>query len=383
MQFPIEKISAIPTPFYFYDVELFRRTAQVAMSEAQKYGYAIHYALKANANEKLLRLLSGMGFGADCVSGAEVQRAIGCGFSPQGIAFAGVGKRDDEICLGIDNRIFSFNCESEQELEVVNALAKDKGEVANVALRINPNVDAHTHAHITTGLDENKFGINLWQLNDVAKKVMKMGNLKLVCIHFHIGSQITEFEPFVELCAKVNELQEQLAQVGVAVEHVNVGGGLGVDYEHPDENSIPQLAAYFATLNRHIKLRKGQQLHCELGRSIVAQCGALITKCLYVKELQKKNFVVVDAGMTDLIRPALYGAYHKIENITPQHNSAKVYDVVGPICESSDVFGKDVALPQTQRGDLIAIRTAGAYGEVMASQYNLRQLPKAYFSDEV
>jgi diaminopimelate decarboxylase len=383
MLFPIEKFRAIPTPFYFYDVELFQRTAQVALNEAQKYGYTIHYALKANANEKLLFLLSSMGFGADCVSGAEVQRALDCGFSPQSIAFAGVGKRDDEICLGIDKRIFSFNCESEQELEVVNELAKAKGAVAQVALRINPNVDAHTHAHITTGLDENKFGINLWQLNDVAKKVKQMSNLKLVCIHFHIGSQITELGPFVELCAKINELQEQLEQIGVTVEHVNVGGGLGVDYEHPTENNIPEFATYFATLNRHIKLRKGQQLHCELGRSIVAQCGSLITKCLYVKELQKKNFVVVDAGMTDLIRPALYGAYHKIENITSQHAAGKVYDVVGPICESSDVFDKEVALPQTRRGDLIAIRTAGAYGEVMASRYNLRQLPKAYFSDEV
>ena len=381
MLFPIEKFRTLPTPFYFYDVELFRRTAQAALSEAQKYGYIIHYALKANAGEKLLRLLSGMGFGADCVSGAEVQRAIGCGFSPQSIAFAGVGKRDDEICLGLDSRIFSFNCESEQELEVVNELAKAKGVVAQVALRINPNVDAHTHAHITTGLDENKFGINLWQLNDVAKKVQQMGNLKLICIHFHIGSQITELEPFEELCAKINELQEQLERIGVAVAHVNVGGGLGVDYEHPDQNCIPPFAAYFATINRRLKLRKGQQLHCELGRSIVAQCGTLITKCLYVKELQKKNFVVLDAGMTDLIRPVLYAAYHKIENITPQHANEKVYDVVGPICESSDVFGKDVALPQAQRGDLFAIRTAGAYGEVMASRYNLRQLPKAYFSD--
>ncbi|MDR1342368.1 MAG: diaminopimelate decarboxylase [Prevotellaceae bacterium] len=381
--FPIEKFRSLPTPFYFYDVALFRRTAQAALSEAQKYGYIIHYALKANANEKLLHLLSGMGFGADCVSGAEVQRAIDCGFSPKSIAFAGVGKRDDEICLGIDHRIFSFNCESEQEIEVINELAKAKGVVAQAALRINPNVDAHTHAHITTGLDENKFGINLWQLLDVAKKVKQMSNLKLVCIHFHIGSQITEFSPFAELCAKVNELQEQLEQAGVTVEHVNVGGGLGVDYEHPAENSIPEFAAYFATLNRHIKLRPGQKLHCELGRSIAAQCGSLITKCLYVKELQKKNFVVVDAGMTDLIRPALYGAYHKIENITPQHAAEKVYDVVGPICESSDTFDKDVTLPQTQRGDLMAIRTAGAYGEVMASRYNLRQLPKAFFSDEV
>jgi diaminopimelate decarboxylase len=383
MNFPIQKFREMPTPFYYYDVSLLRQTAQAALREAGRHGYIIHYALKANANEKLMRMLSGMGLGADCVSGAEVQRALDCGFAPSTIAFAGVGKRDDEIMLGIAANIFSFNCESEQELEVINSLAKACGKIARVALRINPNVDAHTHANITTGLEENKFGIHLWQLGEVVKKVQQLDSLNLVAIHFHIGSQITELTPFMELCRKVNDVQEQLALLGVAVEHVNLGGGLGVDYHQPDAHSIPDFALYFDTISRHIKLRSGQQLHFELGRSIAAQCGTLITKCLYIKELRSKSFAIVDAGMSDLIRPALYGAYHKIENISAQAADTKTYDVVGPICESSDVFGQNVALPTTQRGDLMAIRTAGAYGEVMASGYNLRPLPKAYYADEL
>jgi diaminopimelate decarboxylase len=383
MNFPLEKFRSIATPFYYYDVALFEQTAQAALKEARKYGYFIHYALKANTNERLLRILSGMGFGADCVSGAEVQRAVDCGFAPQSIAFAGVGKRDDEINLSIDHEILTLNCESEQELEVVNELAKTKGKVATVALRINPNVNAHTHAHITTGLDENKFGINLWQLDEVAKKVQKMSHLKVISIHFHIGSQITEMQPFAELCQKVNELQEQLEKIGLVVEHVNLGGGLGVSYHHPDEQSIPDFAGYFATINKHIKLRAGQKLHVELGRSIAAQCGSLISKCLYVKKLQSRGIVILDAGFSDLVRPALYGAYHKIENLTSQSAEHEKYDVVGPICESSDTFDKNILLPQTQRGDFFALRTAGAYGEVMASQYNLRSLPKAVFSTDL
>jgi diaminopimelate decarboxylase len=383
MIFPTGKFRSRLTPFYYYDVELFRRTAQAAKAEADRYGYHLHYALKANANAPLLRILSGMGIGADCVSGTEVQRAIDCDFAPQSIAFAGVGKRDDEISLGIDHNIFTFNCESEQELEVINALAKAKGKTAQIALRINPEVDAHTHAHITTGTAENKFGINLWQLNEVAKKAAQMSHLKLISIHFHIGSQITKMEPFVELCQKVNALQTQLEEAGVKVEHVNLGGGLGVNYTTPDEHLIPDFPAYFSAISKNIRLREGQQLHVELGRSIVAQCGSLITRCLYVKELQKKNFVILDAGFSDLIRPALYGAHHRIENLTSASSEKKRYDVVGPICESSDTFDKDISLPATQRGDLFAIRTAGAYGEVMASQYNLRSLPKAHYSDQL
>ena len=383
MNFPVEKFRNLATPFYYYDVELFRRTAQAAKSEAAKYGYHVHYALKANSNEPLLRMLSGMGMGADCVSGAEAARALACGFAPQSIAFAGVGKRDDEINVGIDGNIFCFNCESEQELEVINALAKAKGKVAPVALRINPEVDAHTHKHITTGTDENKFGISLWQMNDVALKAKQMSHLRLISLHFHIGSQIADLEPFIKLCRRANELQIQLEKIGVTVEHVNLGGGLCVSYQHPDEHIIPDFAGYFAAINKHIALRAGQQLHVELGRSIAAQCGTLIAKCLYVKEQLKKNFVILDAGFTELIRPVLYGAHHRIENLTSTSAEKKRYDVVGPICESSDTFDKHISLPVTQRGDIFAIRTAGAYGEVMASQYNLRALPKAYYSDKI
>ncbi|MGL5912971.1 MAG: diaminopimelate decarboxylase [Bacteroidales bacterium] len=383
MNFLTDKFRCLPTPFYYYDVDLFKHTIETAKNEADKYNFHIHYALKANANAHLLRILSEAGIGADCVSGAEVQRALDCGFAPQTIAFAGVGKRDDEINLGIDNDIFCFNCESEQEIEIINELAKVKGKKANIALRINPNVDAHTHAHITTGLAENKFGINLWQLESVAKKTAQMSHLNLMSIHFHIGSQIVDLQPFATLCKRVNELQAQLKSWGICVEHVNLGGGLGIDYDHPDTHAIPDFANYFDIIHQNIQLQEGQKLHVELGRSIVGQCASLISKVLYTKELKEKNFVILDAGMTDLIRPALYGAIHKIENLTSSNSNTKHYDIVGPICESSDTFAKDTPLPHTQRGDLIALRSAGAYGEVMASQYNLRSLPKAYYSDQI
>jgi diaminopimelate decarboxylase len=374
--------SSAQTPYYLYDLALLRRTAQAALAAAETCNAEIHYALKANSNERIVRLLGSMGMGADCVSGAEVQRALDCGIAPSRIAFAGVGKRDDEIALGVDAGIFAFNCESEQELDVIDEIAAQKGRIASVALRVNPNVDAHTHAHITTGLEENKFGINLWQLNEVAQKAARLPHLKLVSLHFHIGSQITDMEPFVALCKKINELQTQLEKIGIRVQHINVGGGLGVDYEQPDAHPIPDFESYFGSIGQSLELRPGQQLHCELGRSVVAQCGSLITRCLYVKELQKKRFAIVDAGFTDLIRPALYGAHHKIENLSAaQDAERKLYDVVGPICESSDVFAKDVELPDTHRGDLFALRTAGAYGEVMASQYNLRELPGRQFED--
>ena len=388
MNFPIEKFKNIATPFYYYDVELFERTAKTMKSEADKYGYVLHYAVKANTNEKLLRILSSMGFGADCVSGEEVKHAIDCGFPKSGIVFAGVGKRDDEINFCIDADIAVFNCESEQEIEVINELAQAKGKRVNIALRINPEIDAHTHEHLTTGTIEDKFGINLWQLESIVKKVMQMDFVEITGLHFHIGSQITEMSPFILLCRKVNELQDMLEKTGLTVKHINIGGGLGVDYEDPDQNPIPDFAGHFATINKYIKLRSGQVLHKEPGRVIVAQCGTLISKCLYTKELQKKNFVILDAGFTDLIRPALYGAYHKIENLTFAYSGIQEvrqlkYDVVGPVCESSDTFGKDVLLPKTRRGDIFAIRTAGAYGEVMASRYNLRTLPKAYYSTEL
>ena len=382
-QFPTAKFQDIQTPFYYYDTELLRETLRAINSEAQKHeGFCVHYAVKANANQKLLRIIREAGLGADCVSGGEIEASVKAGFPSSKIVYAGVGKSDWEINLGLDNDIFCFNVESIPELEVINELAAAKGKVARVAFRLNPNVGAHTHANITTGLAENKFGIAMSDMLKVIEEAQAMANVKVVGLHFHIGSQILDMGDFEALCNRVNELQLELERHYIKVEHINVGGGLGVDYQHPNRVSIPDFKSYFDTYAKKLKLRPGQTLHFELGRAVVAQCGSLITRTLYIKEGALKKFAIVDAGFTDLIRPALYQAYHKIENISSNENP-DTYDVVGPICESTDVFAKQIDLNRTHRGDLLAIRSAGAYGEIMASQYNCRRLPQGYISDEI
>lgn len=381
-KFPIDKFKKIETPFYYYDVALLNETLNLVEQESSKYGFMVHYAVKANANPKILKLIADRGFGADCVSGNEVQAAIEAGFPASKVVFAGVGKTDKEINLALDHNIFCFNVESIPELIVLNELAKAKGKIASIELRINPNVDAHTHHYITTGLNENKFGFSIDDLKSVIEMTRSLTNIELIGLHFHIGSQITDLNAFETLCAKINELQDEVESWGIHLKNINVGGGLGINYEHPNHIPIPDFESYFRLFSKHLKLRDGQNLHCEPGRSIVAQCGSLITKVTYVKRGATKQFAIVDAGMTDLIRPALYEAYHRIENISSEGEIEK-YDVVGPICESSDVFNKDVELNSTQRGDLLAIRSAGAYGEIMASRYNLRQLPIGYLSTEI
>jgi len=381
--FPIEELRKLPTPFYYYDVDLLRQTLSAIAKEASKYEkFEVHYAIKANANPKLLKVIRTSGLGADCVSGGEVQASLDAGFPNDKIVFAGVGKADWEINLGLDNDIFCFNVESLAELEVINELASLKNKVANVAFRINPNVGAHTHANITTGLAENKFGISMEDMIPIIQKASAMSNVKFIGLHFHIGSQILEMDDFVALCHRVNELQDILDANQIYVENINVGGGLGIDYDAPSENPIPDFADYFAVYDKHLKLRPHQTLHFELGRAVVGQCGSLISKVLYVKQGTNKQFAILDAGMTDLIRPALYQAHHQIDNLTSEE-PAETYDVVGPICESSDVFGKDVRLNKAKRGDLFALRSAGASGEIMASGYNCRALPKGYTSDEL
>ena len=381
--FPINKFRELETPFYYYDANLLRDTLNVIRTEAAKYNkFCVHYAIKANANPKVLSIIREHGLGADCVSGGEISAAIKAGFPASKIVYAGVGKTDREINLGLDHDIFCFNVESVPELEVINELAAAKGKIARVAFRINPDVGAHTHANITTGLAENKFGISMQDMDKVIARALEMNNVKFVGLHFHIGSQILDMGDFVALCNRVNELQEKLYARQIIVEHINVGGGLGIDYAHPNRQPIPDFADYFATYHKHLKLRPQQTLHFELGRSVVGQCGSLITKVIYIKQGTNKQFAIVDAGMTDLIRPALYQAYHKIENITSDE-ATETYDVVGPICESSDVFGKAIDLNRAKRGDLFALRSAGAYGEIMASSYNCRPLPKGYTSDEL
>lgn len=381
--FPISKFRELETPFYYYDTNTLRETLSCVNNEAKKYGnYHIHYAVKANANHKLLTVIRENGLGADCVSGGEIRAAIQAGFPASKVVFAGVGKSDWEINLGLDYNIFCFNVESIPELEVINELAGIKGKTASVAFRINPNVGAHTHANITTGLKENKFGINLEDLDAILDLAAQLPNIKVVGIHFHIGSQILDMGDFVSLCNRINEIQEHMYSRHTILEHINVGGGLGIDYQHPNRQAIPDFADYFKTFHKHLKLRPSQTVHFELGRSIVGQCGSLISKVLYVKQGANKQFAILDAGMTDLIRPALYQAYHKIENITSEE-PIESYDVVGPICESSDVFAKAIDLNKVKRGDLIALRSAGAYGEIMASVYNCRKLPEGYTSDEL
>ena len=381
--FPVDKFRQMETPFYYYDVNLLRETLRTIRTEADKYNkFCVHYAVKANANPKALSIIRESGLGADCVSGGEISAAIKAGFPTNKIVYAGVGKTDREINLGLDNDIFCFNVESVPELEVINELAEAKGKIARVAFRINPDVGAHTHANITTGLAENKFGISMRDMDHVIDLALNMKNVKFVGLHFHIGSQILDMGDFIALCNRINELQEKLYARQIIVEHINVGGGLGIDYTHPNRCPIPGFAEYFATYHKHLRLRPQQTLHFELGRAVVGQCGSLITKVIYVKQGTNKQFAIVDAGMTDLIRPALYQAYHKIENITSEEE-IETYDVVGPICESSDVFGKAIDLNRVKRGDLFALRSAGAYGEIMASSYNCRPLPKGYTSDEL
>ena len=386
-RFPTPLFQNISTPFYYYDTDLLQETLQAIRTEIAAYPhYKVHYAVKACANPEILRLICQTGFGADCVSGGEIKAVLSAGFPATSIVYAGVGKADWEIELALEAGIEYFNVESIEELGIISEIAEKMNREARVSFRINPNVGAHTHANITTGLAENKFGIAMHDMEKVIQRALSLPCIKFVGLHFHIGSQILEMEDFVALCQRINELQARLEKESLTpLCHINVGGGLGIDYEHPDTNPVPDFKAYFNTYTTHLLLRSGQELHFELGRAVVGQCGSLVTRCLYIKKTDNKQFAIVDAGMTDLIRPALYGALHRIDNLTSQAaaEEEEIYDVVGPICESSDVFANGYSLPKTQRGDLLAVRSAGAYGEIMASQYNCRTLPKGYTSEQL
>ena len=421
-QFPVEKFASLRTPFYYYDLPLLRRTLDKIRECIEPYPqFHVHYAVKANFNGRILQEISRCGFGADCVSGGEVRAALQNGFAPESIVYAGVGKSDEEILLALDAGIARFNVESAAELEVINELALSRGVVAPVSLRVNPDIGAHTHANITTGLAENKFGINYEQLPGVIELADSLPGVEYKGLHFHIGSQILEMDDFVALCNRINVLAEQILRqrrgrlvpaassaaavgysssavgaagvagsgvaAGVAgaaasvLGDINVGGGLGINYYHPNHLDVAEFSQYFETFARHLKLPEGTPVHFELGRSVVAPCGSLISRVLYIKEGTTRRFAIIDASMTELIRPALYKAYHRVENIS-SYEPEEVYDVVGPVCESSDVFAKGVSIDKCHRGDFIAIRSAGAYGESMSSQYNCRPLPGCFFKED-
>ena len=384
----IEQLDKIATPFYYYDMALLHKTVDYAAEMARKYDIKIHYAVKANVERRLLEYISGKGFGADCVSGNEVLHAHDCGFPADKIVYAGVGKSDKEIFNALKLGIEAFNCESLQEIYVINEMAHVHGLKANVSVRINPDIDAHTHKYVTTGLYENKFGISQHEFDKLIDVIKKSEHINFIGLHFHIGSQITRVEEVFGLeCQRVNEIVAYFERKGLKVSNINLGGGLGVDYDDPDENAIPDFETWFRTIAENIVRREDQIVHVEPGRSLVAQCATLISRVLFVKSGETKNFLIMDAGMNDLIRPALYGAYHKIENLSatqrtfyPTHQA---YDIVGPVCESSDVWGAGRLLPLSVRGDLMAIRSTGAYGQVMASRYNMKDLAPSVFSDDL
>jgi diaminopimelate decarboxylase len=378
--YTIGKFREIETPFYYYDLDVLRSTLDTVRKESKHSGYQAHYALKANSNPRILKIISSYGMGGDCVSWNEIAAALDSGFSPSKIVFAGVGKTDKDIEAALEANISCFNCESIPEIEVIDHLAAIHNKTAHIALRINPYIEAHTHKYITTGIEASKFGINTWELDEVLRILATLNNVRLIGIHFHIGSQISRMSVFKSLCARINELQEWFFSHGIDLTSINVGGGLGIDYENPEKS--PLFEEYFSLLNEFIDLRPGQTLHMEPGRSVIGQCGSLISRVLFIKNGSNTLFAIIDAGMTDLIRPALYQAHHKIENLTSKGHIYR-YDVVGPVCESADTFGKYIELPETRRGDIIAIRSAGAYGEAMASRYNMRDLPASVFSDDL
>jgi diaminopimelate decarboxylase len=373
--------TGIETPFYLYDTGLLERTLGAACDASSRFGYELHYAVKANHQPEVLARIAARGLGADCVSGGEVAAAMDAGFRPGSIVFAGVGKTDEEIVLALENRVGCIHCESLQELEIVAGLARQMGHRARVALRVNPEVDAQTHRLITTGLAENKFGIPLTQLQPALEICKREEALVLEGLHFHIGSQILEEGPFVALCRKASDIWREFRLDAHGAMSLNLGGGLGIHYEDPRGHPVPDFHGFFSLFDRHLQVPPQVKIRFEPGRSIVGQCASLITRVLFVKEGIQRLFLVVDAGMTELLRPALYQARHHIDNLSSRAGVRR-YHVVGPACETTDSFGTDVSLPLARRGDLLAIRSCGAYGQSMSLRYNLRREAPAYYYEE-
>ncbi len=364
--------ASIKTPYYSYDLDLLEETVSRASAGAGRFGYNIHYAIKANHDPVVAGVIKKHGLGVDCVSGNEIRRAVQYGFPSEGIVFAGVGKTDDEIRLALEENIFCLNCESVEELEVIEEIARGRGRVARVALRVNPSVEAGTHHNITTGLDENKFGISLLHLQSALDICSNSQFIDFIGLHFHIGSQITSLEPYRKLCERVNLIWQQFNIPEYGGRILNLGGGLGIDYFNPESNDIPDFNSFFELFANNLELPAGIDIHFELGRSLVAQSGRIVTRVLYTKQGVNRKFVITDAGMTELMRPSLYQAVHKIINLTSS-GDPETYDVVGPVCESTDVFSRNTVLPVTSRGDILQILSCGAYGESMTLDFNLRE----------
>lgn len=371
------------TPFYLYDINLLRQTLESVVYESNKYNYKVHYAIKANNDDYLLSIIKEYGIGIDCASGNEVRKAIEMGFDPKSVVYAGVGKRDKEIRYAIEQGILAINCESIEELQVVNQIAGEMGVKAEVGLRVNPDIDPKTNHCIDTGQADSKFGIAYDEIIENAELIKELSNINIIGIHIHIGSQIRELHVFENMCNKANAIVNKLESLGFSFRIVDVGGGLGINYDVPENEPIPNFASLFAIVHEYLNV-EGKEVHFEFGRSIVGECGELITSVLFNKTTATgRRLLIIDASMTELIRPMLYGSYHNIENITSTEEACKKYTVVGTACESTDMFDENVSLKKSKRGDLLAIKSAGAYGRSMASQYNMHDLPKAVYSDQL
>ena len=379
----VEKLRNYETPFYFYDMELLRQTLDSVVWAASKYNFKMHYAIKANYDPRILQVIREYGLGIDCASGNEVRCAIEAGFDPKSIVYAGVGKRDKELRYAIEQGIFSINCESLQELEVIDGIAAGMGKVVDCGLRVNPDIDPKTNHCIDTGQADSKFGISYEKVLEQAEWIQSLKHVNIKGMHLHIGSQIRELHVFQYLCDKVNVITENLVKKGFKLDFVDVGGGLGINYDMPENEPVPNFASVFAIINGNLRVG-GREIHFEFGRSIVGECGELITSVLYRKDTATgRRLVIVDASMTELIRPMLYGSYHDIENLTSTAEKREKYAIVGTACESTDVFNESVTLPKTVRGDILTIKSAGAYGMSMASRYNQHDLPGAVYSDDL
>ena len=368
---------ALGTPLYVYSANTIAARYRAVDEAFREYPHSLHYALKANSTMTIARLLHGLGAGADANSGGEIEVALRAGFGPAQIVFTGVGKTAQELGLAIDLGIRSINAESAGELERIDAIARERGTRARVALRVNPDIDAGSHPHISTGRSINKFGIAIGSVKDLCRRMAGRTGFEIVGLHIHVGSQITRLEPLRRAAEAIVALATELRREGVGIEHVDLGGGLGISY---DGGPVPTAEGYAAALLPSVR-GSGLELVLEPGRNIVAPAGVLLSRVVDVKEQPGRTFVILDAGMTELIRPMLYGAYHRIEPVTASPAEDIVCDIVGPLCESSDTLGKERTIPRPSVGDLMAVFDTGAYGAVMASNYNRRVMPAEVLVD--
>jgi diaminopimelate decarboxylase len=360
------------TPLYVYSAATIASRYRAVDEAFASYPHTMHYALKANSTLAIVRLLRSLGSKVDANSGGEIDVALRAGYIPPEIVFTGVGKTRAELTQAIDLGVKTINAESEGELERIDAIARERQTRARVAIRVNPDIDARSHPHISTGLKINKFGVSIAEARDLCRRMRDRPGIEIVGLHTHVGSQIMDLEPLRRAAAAIVDLARDLAADGLAVEHLDLGGGLGISYD----GTVAPTAEEYAAAVLPVVRDSGLSIILEPGRSIVGPAGALLTRVVDVKEQPGgKLFVILDAGMTELIRPMLYSAYHRIEPVETREGPPMLADVVGPLCESSDTLGKDRRFPRPEVGDLFAVLDAGAYGSVMASNYNRRTLP--------